>query len=333
MRRRDFLACTIAAAAMNSSLANCAVAQSPRARRVAIFEPAVPAESWRRGPFGAAMLDELKRLKYVEGDNLDVEIYGKEQNGSGLEALAQRIVASKPDVVFVGGVGGPLFQRMTDTMPIVVLSSDLIGQGLVKSLAHPGGNITGVAVDAGPSIWGKRIALLREMAPARTKLAYLSIAVPRKVDEPAVQAAAEAAGIALILIPVAYPATEADYRAAIEDASREGADSVLFGQNPQTREYAPLLAELAAAVRLPAIYPFRENVEAGGLMAYSEDMPDLFRRAGDAIGAILDGARPAGDIPVQQSSRFFLTINLKTARALGLDPPQALLAAAEDVIE
>jgi putative ABC transport system substrate-binding protein len=331
MRRRDFLACTIAAAAMNSSLANRAVAQSPRARRVAIFEPAVPAESWRRG-LGAAMLDELKRLKYVEGDNLDVEIYAKEQNASGLEALAQRIVASKPDVVFVGGVGGPLFQRMTDTMPIVVLSSDLIGQGLVKSLAHPGGNITGVAVDAGPPIWGKRIALLREIAPARTKLAYLSIAVPRKVDEPAVQAAAEAAGIALILIPVAYPATEADYRAAIEDASREGADSVLFGQNPQTREYAALLSQLTAATRLPAIYPFRENVEAGGLMAYSEDMPDLFRRAGDAIGAILDGARPA-DIPVQQPSRFFLTINLKTARALGLDPPQALLAAAEDVIE
>ena len=106
----------------------------------------------------------------------------------------------------------------------------------------------------------------------------------------------------------------------------------MVSQHPQSREYAPLLAELAAAVRLPAIYPFRENVEAGGLMAYSEDMPGLFRRAGDAIGAILDGARPA-DIPVEQPSRFFLTINLKTARALGLDPPQTLLAAAENVIE
>jgi putative ABC transport system substrate-binding protein len=93
-----------------------------------------------------------------------------------------------------------------------------------------------------------------------------------------------------------------------------------------------LLAELAAAARLPAIYPFRENVEAGGLMAYSEDGPELFRRAGSEIAAILDGAKPA-DIPVEQPSRFLLTINLKTARALGLDPPPSLLAAAEDVIE
>ena len=202
---------------------------------------------------------------------------------------------------------------MTATIPIVVLSSDLVGQGLVQSLAHPGGNITGVAVDAGPSIWGKRIALLREMVPAIAKLAFVNPAA-FKVKERAVQAAAEAAGIALILGPIKYPAAEADYHAAIEAASRQGADSVLFPQHPQTIEFAALLAELAAKARFPAIYPFRENVEAGGLMSYSEDMADLFRRAGDAIAAILDGASPA-DIPVYQASRFFLTINLKSARA------------------
>jgi putative ABC transport system substrate-binding protein len=329
MRRRAFIAGGVLAA-----LAARASAQTPAAaRRLAVFAPGTPhpAEGWRqREP--AAMFDQLERLKYVEGGNLEVEFYGKEENTSGLEALAARVVASKPNVIYVDGVGGPLFQRMTTTIPIVVLSSDLVGQGLVQSLAHPGGNITGVAVDTGPAVWGKRIALLREMAPTMTKLAFVSPARPRKVQEPAIQAAAAAAGIALILIPVAYPATEADYRAAIETASREGADSVLFAQNPQTFDCAALLSQLTAAARLPAIYPFRENVEAGGLMAYSEDMTEIYRRAGDAIGAILDGASPA-DIPVQQPTRFFLTINLKTALALGLDPPPTLLAAAEDVVE
>jgi len=332
MQRRAFMA-----GAMLAALAARASAQTPAApRRLAIFEPAVPAESWRSGSFGgAAMLDQLARRKYIEGENLKVEIYGTEDNASGMEALAQRVVASKPDVVFVGGVGGPFVQRLTATIPIVVLSSDLIGQGLVKSLAHPGANITGVAADTGPLIGGKRIALLREMVPAMTKLAFMGLSqttLVRPVQVPAIEAAAAAQGLALVVVPVVFPAADADYRAAIETALGQGADSLLVGQNPGTDFYAPLLAELTAAARLPAIYPWRSNVEAGGLMAYWQDMADLSRRCGDAVAAILDGAKPA-DIPVEQPSRFFLTINLKTARALGLDPPPSLLAAAEDVIE
>ena len=332
MRRREFMA-----GALIAALAARASAETPAApRRLAIFEPAVPAASWRSGSFGgAAMLDQLNRRKYVEGDNLKVEIYGTEDNASGMEALARRVVATKPDVVFVGGVGGPFVQRLTDTIPIVVLSSDLVGQGLVKSLAHPGANITGVAADTGPLIWGKRIALLREMVPAMTKLAFMGLSqstLVRPVQVPAVEAAAAAQGVALAVVPVVFPGSGADYRAAIETALGKGADALMVGQNPGTDFYAPLLAELTAASRLPAIYPWRSNVEAGRLMAYWQDMGDLSRRCGDAIAAILDGAKPA-DIPVEQPSRFFLTINLKTARSLGLDPPPALLAAAEDVIE
>lgn len=330
MQRREFVA-----GAMAAALAARASAQTPvAARRLAVFTPAAPAQKWRRETPGA-MLDELKRLKYVEGDNLKVEYYGKEENTAGLEALAARVVASKPDVIYVDGVGGPLFQRMTQTIPIVVLSSDLIGQGLVQSLAHPGGNITGVAVDTGPAVWAKRIALLREMVPKMAKLAFLGLASSQAVRSflpPALKAAADAQGVALVLVLVPFPATEADYRAAIETAAREGVDSLMVSQHPDAIQHAALIAELLAAARLPAIYPFRENAEAGGLMAYSEDMADLFRRAGAAIAAILDGARPA-DVPVYQPSRFFLTINLKTARALGLDPPPSLLAAAEEVIE
>jgi ABC-type uncharacterized transport system substrate-binding protein len=330
MKRRDFMI----GALLTAFAARASAETSAAVRRLAIFAPSHPDEDWR-GPIPpGAMLDELKRRKYVEGDNLNVQIYGKAENTAGLEALAAKVVATMPDVVFVDGVGGPFFQRMTTTIPTVVLSSDLVGQGLVKSLAHPGGNITGVSVDTGPLIWGKRIELLREMVPALTKLALVSPAFSSSpsVQERAIQSAAEAGGIAFIVVPIKYPSAEADYRAAIEAASRQGAASILFTQDPQTIAYAAALAEYAAAARLPAIYPFRENVAAGGLMAYSEDMPELFRRAGAQIAAILDGANPA-DIPVEQPSRFFLTINLKAARALGLDPPPLLLAAAEDVIE
>jgi len=188
MQRRAFMA-----GAMLAAFAARASAQTPAApRRLAIFEPAVPAARWRSGSFGAAaMLDQLARRKYVEGDNLKVEIYGTEDNAAGMEALARRVVATKPDVVFVGGVGGPFVQRMTDTIPIVVLSSDLVGQGLVTSLAHPGGNVTGVAADTGPLIWGKRIALLREMVPSMTKLAFMGLSqstLVRPVQVPAVEA-------------------------------------------------------------------------------------------------------------------------------------------------
>ena len=152
---------------------------------------------------------------------------------------------------------------------------DLIGQGLVQSLAHPGGNITGVAVDTGPAVWGKRIALLREMVPSMTKLAFLGLsqtaALLRPVDVPAVEAAAAAQGVALVVVPVVFPAAEADFRAAIESALRQGADSLMVDQNPSNE----LLRASAcrATARLPAIYPFRNNVEAGGLMAYSDRHP------------------------------------------------------------
>jgi putative ABC transport system substrate-binding protein len=280
------------------------------------------------------MYEELRRLNYVDGKNLKLEIYGKEDNAAGLDALAAEVVASKPDVIFVDSVGSTIFKRLTTTIPVVVIASDLVFQGLVQSLSHPGGNITGVATDMGPAIWGKRIALLREMVPALAKLALISLTYTsfRSVQESAIREAAEAAGVTLVVVPIKYPSAEADYRAGIEAASQAGADAVLFWQDPQTIAFAAALAQFAAAARLPAIYPFRENVEAGGLMAYSEDLLEILRRAGAQIAAILDGANP-GDIPVERPSRFLLTINLKAARALGLDPPQALLAAAEDVIE
>jgi putative tryptophan/tyrosine transport system substrate-binding protein len=218
-------------------------------------------------------------------------------------------------------------------VPVVTLTADPIAQGLAQSLARPGGNITGVSVDTGPSIHGKRIALLDEIFPAMTKLAFVTLrAVWEGIQGPAVPAAAESAGIPLIGLPLAFPASETDYRSAVASASREGADAIMVGDSPDVMRNRALIPNLIGVAKLPAIYPFFELVEAGGLMAYAFDLVELNKRAANNIDAILRGANP-GDIRFYQASKFELSISLKTSKSLGLTVPTVLLASADKVIE
>jgi putative ABC transport system substrate-binding protein len=213
------------------------------------------------------------------------------------------------------------------------MTADPVAQGIARSLARPGGNITGVSVDTGPSIHGKRIALLHEMFPAMSKLAFVTLRVAWDgIQGPAVRAAAATAGIALIGIPLGFPASEAEYRSAIVNASRDGADAIMVGDSPDVMRNRALIPELIGAAKLPAIYPFFELVEAGGLMAYAFDLVELNKRVANNIDAILRGANP-GDIPFYQASKFELSINLRTAKALGLAVPATLSASADKVIE
>jgi putative ABC transport system substrate-binding protein len=275
----------------------------------------------------------LRRLGHVEGQNLTVEKYGSEQNRSGPVALVAEVIRSNPDVVFVIGPGAPIFKKADAKFPIVTLTADPIAQGLAQSLARPGGNITGVSVDTGPSIHGKRIALLHEMSPAMSKLAFLTLRVAwQGVQRPPVRAAAEMVGITLVPLLVDSPASEDDYRSAIAQALRDGADAIMIGDAPDVIRYRSLILELIGAARLPAIYPFFELVEAGGLMAYAFDLVELNKRVANDIDAILRGANP-GEIPFYQATKFELSINLKTAKVLGLNVPATLLASADRVIE
>jgi putative ABC transport system substrate-binding protein len=200
-------------------------------------------------------------------------------------------------------------------------------------LARPGGNITGVAGDLDPSIWGKRVELLREAFPAMAKLAFLG---PHDMESDSLSAAVRSAceSLRLPLMTALYdlPVGEPGYRKAIADAVREGADAIMVSANPDTFDNRVLITGLIEQARLPAMYPIREFVEVGGLMAYGADFLELSRRVVDDIDVILRGAKP-GDIPFFGGQRFKLWINLKIAKALGLTVSPLLLAQADEVIE
>src|SRR3982075_4372822 len=334
MRRRAFLSVVCCAVAWPLAAA---AQQSTSSKRLAIFspsEPSVDLHGHSGSKFSGALFTELRRLGQIEGQNLEVESYGREQNTSGPEALAAEIVRSNPDVIFVVGPGAVIFRKLTSRIPIVVITGDPVKTGIAESLAPPGGNFTGASIDAGPSIHGKRIALLREIIPTMSKLGCLALRLSWNgpVSGPAIRAAAETAGLPLAVSLVEFGASQADYRAAIESISRDGANAVMVVDSPETFQNGTLIAKLLGDAKLPAIFFHPEAVEAGGLMAYSFDLIELYKRTAHTIDAILRGARP-GDIPIYQVTRFELSLNLKTAKQLGLSVPPALVATADKIIE
>jgi putative ABC transport system substrate-binding protein len=335
MRRRDFIS-LLGGAAVAWPLA-AAAQQSTNRKRLAIFSPSEPSANLHEHSESEkyrALFAELRRLGQIEGQNLKVESYGREQNTSSPEALATEIVRSSPDVIFVAGPGAVIFKKLTSRIPIVVITGDPVTQGIAESLAHPGGNFTGASVDAGPSIYGKRIALLREMVPTMSKLGCLVLRLSWNGPNagPGIRAAAETAGLSLAVSLLEFGTSEAGYRAAIESISRDGANAVMVVDSPEVDQNSTLIAKLVGDAKLPAIFSHPDLVEAGGLMAYSFDLIELHKRAANNIDAILRGAKP-GDIPFYQVTKFELSINLKAAKQLGLSVPPALVAIADKVIE
>ena len=285
------------------------------------------------GNYVAVFLTELRHLGHIEGQNLTIERYGREQYQSDAAALAEQVVRSNPDVIYVIDPGATYFQRETSKIPIVTITNDPVGQGLAQSMAHPGGNVTGVTAEADVSIHGKRIALLREMFPTMSKLACIA---PRRLWERSsgvpVRAAADAVGVPLVDVLIDLPGNATIYRDAITQAAREGADAIMMLDSPDALSNRAVISEAIAEVRIPAMHAFVEAVEAGGLMAYSFDLKELIKRMAGNVDAILRGANPA-DIPFYQVSKFELSINLKAAKALGLAVPATLLATANKVVE
>jgi putative ABC transport system substrate-binding protein len=332
MRRRE----VIAGAASFAVVSAAGAQQSSTVQRLAILSPSQPVAQMQENssnPYYAAIFAELRRLGHVEGKNLAVQRYGTEQNTVGLDALAAEVVHGDPDVVLSIGSGSLQMKAATTTIPLIIWDYDPLGRGLTKSLARPGGNITGVAGDLDPSIWGKRVQLLREVFPAMAKLAFLG---PRAGWDgslsSAVRSACEALHLSLVTALYDLPAGEPGYRNAIADAVRAGADAIMVTSNPDAFENRVLITDLIGQARRPAVYAEHEFAEAGGLMAYGADFLELSQRVADDIDTILRGTKP-GDIPFFGGQRFKLWINLKTARALGLTVPQGLLAGADEVIE
>ena len=284
-------------------------------------------------PTYRAFFEELSRLGYVEGQNLGVERYSGKGQPERYAELTRDVVNTHPDLILA--VGGRLsldFKMATTTIPIVTIIIDPIAMGLVTSIARPGGNITGVAISGGLEIIGKRLQLLVEAVPKLSTVGYLG-SRPFWEDSrgATVREAAKRAGISLSPVMLGV-FNEAEYRRVFRSMEQDRADAFMISDEPEHSSYRPTIVELAAKGRIPAIYPGRDYVEVGGLMAYSIDLVDVFRRVANLIGKILSGANP-GDIPFYRYTQFALLINLKTAKALGLEMPPMLLGSADEVIE
>jgi len=281
-----------------------------------------------------ALFEELSRLGYVEGQNLGVERYSGEGQPERYAELARDVVNTRPDVIFAIGTRLSLdFKMATATIPIVTILGDPIAMGLVASIARPGGNITGVTNTAGLEIAGKRIGLLVEAMPKLSTLSYL-VSRPFWEDPrgAAAREAAKRAGISLKAALLGRAFNEVEYQRAFRSMEQDRVDALMVSEDAEHVTNRATIVELAAKGRIPTIYPFREFVEVGGLMAYSIDLSDVYRRVANVIDKILRGDNP-GDIPFHRPTKFELIINLKTAKALGLEMPAMLLGHADEVIE
>jgi putative tryptophan/tyrosine transport system substrate-binding protein len=280
-----------------------------------------------RSPFAGALMQGLRDLGYVHGEDFVFEPRSSEGQSERLPALAAELVALPVDVIVAAGPALPTLQRATKTIPIVMTgSADPVGQGFVRSLARPGGNITGLSLQSVDTT-GKRLELLGEVVRPMNLVAVLWDRYSLLNWQEA-QAAARRRGWKLLSLEIRDPG---EIDAALARASEARASALLVFNSALFDRQAARIASLVAQRRLPAMYGLRIYVEAGGLMAYGADLLDNWRRAASFVDRILKGSPPA-DLPVEQPTKFNWVINLQAAQALGLTIPQPLRLRADEVI-
>lgn len=334
MKRREFIRLASGASFLAATSSRAASVEPHKMYRIAILHPSHPVSDLAengRIKYYREFFRELRQLGYIEGRNLVVERFSGEGRLDHYPELAQEAVAHNPDVIFaITNLMASLLKEATSTIPIVALTADPVGTDLVTSLARPGGNITGVSVDAGRELWEKRLQLFREVVPTISKLAI--VGVEKNPEAPAMLAATEKAGIEVVGPFYMKKGTDDEYREVFATMARSGANALFVGGNAEQVTKRHLIAELATKHRLPAIYTYPVFVEAGGLMSYGTDLTEILRRAAREIDQILNGANP-GNIPFYQPTKFELVFNLKAAKEIGLTVPEPLLARADEVIE
>lgn len=274
----------------------------------------------------------LRELGYTEGTNLIIELRAADSRVEALRSLADQLVQAKVDVIVTSGSQATAAaQQATSTIPIVMGTvSDPVASGFAKSLAHPGGNITGLS-NLGSDITGKHLELLREMLPRMSRVAVLvnSSNSSRQQALNSISAACRKANVRM------YPfeaATPAQIDAAFDSMSRQKCEGLIVSLDSFFSGRRGQFAELTRKYRIPSIFAMREHVEAGGLMSYGQNVSANFKRAATFVDKIFKGAKPA-DLPIEQSTILELYINRSTARALGLTIPQSLLIGTDKVIE
>jgi len=280
--------------------------------------------------FVAAFVQRLRELGWSEGRTIAIEYRWAEGRGERFAEIAAEFVRLNVDVIVTVGGAVLAAKQATSLIPIVfAAAADPVGSGLVASLARPGGNVTGLSSQF-TDLAGKRLELLREMVTSLRRLAIMANAgYPAAVLEMAeVQATTRTLGLDVVTLEL----RRAEDIAPAFEALKGRAEALYVCAESLVTTNRVRINTLALAARLPTMHSIREYVEAGGLMSYGPNFPDLWRRAGDLVDKILRGAKPA-DIPVEQPTKFDLIINLTTAKALGLDVPPTLLARADEVIE
>jgi putative tryptophan/tyrosine transport system substrate-binding protein len=287
--------------------------------------PAASTSQWR-----AAFEQRLRELGWIEGRTIAIEYRWAELRTADIPEIVAEFVRLKVDVIVTPASGAVVAKEITSVIPIVfTVAQHPIGGGLVASLARPGGNVTGLSA-MHADLAGKRIELLHEAVPDFRRLAILvDVGNSGAVLEMA-EAQTEASKLGLHVVTSAIRRAE-DIAPAFEAIDGQ-ADALYVCGAVLTFSYRIRINNLALGLRLPAIFPYRNGPETGGLMSYGPNFPSIYRRAADYVDKILRGAKP-GDIPVEQPTNFELIINLKTAKALDLDVPPTLLARADEVIE
>jgi putative ABC transport system substrate-binding protein len=339
MQRREFIAGAAATAAVG--FARPAFTQTNArllgTKRIAVVhgteEPEGMTVNGRRG--FRAYFEELSRLGYLEGKNLIVERYSALGRVDHYGDVARAVVASQPDLIVA--LTGPIalqFKPLTTTIPILSAPADPVVVGLVTNLARPGGNITGVSVDTGFDLWGKRLQFLNETVSNRlTNVRYFAGSTTKWWDTvgAGIQKNAQRAGIHLAAASLGGNVDHATYERAFDAMAKDRVDGLLVSDAGEHITNRQLIVDLAAKHRLPAIYPFREFVDVGGLLAYGVDLVDVLRRLADMTDQVLNGTKP-GDIPFYQQTKFELVLNRTTARTFGLEFPGTLVAIADEVV-
>ena len=304
------------------------LAQRPKLPRVAVFtSPPLPnslVDAFKRG---------MQEMGYVEGRNVEYLFYSAEGRAERFPRIAAEAVKSAPDVILSGG-GAPSARaamRATTSIPIVVpASSDPVGEGLVQSLARPGGNVTGFSILA-PEVSGKRVQLVRELVPGAKRTVILQDPVLRGgIDQmSATEEAARALGMQTMVLS---PAKPEEYETNYTIAKSASADALIALPSSNFSANRQRLIALSAKHGLPSIWEQRLFAESGGLVSYGADIVDLYRASARYVDKLLKGAKPT-DLPVERASKFELVLNLRTAKAQGVVVPQAVLIRADKVIE
>jgi putative ABC transport system substrate-binding protein len=281
-------------------------------------------------PWAAAFAARLRDLGWVEGQTVAIEHRWSEGRPERYAEIAAEFVRLKVDVILTVGSAVPIVRQTATATPIVfAVAIDPVGSGLVASLAKPGGNVTGLSIQAN-ELAGKRIELLREVLPQFRRLAILFNADNTQPVLEMGEAQAEARRLGLEIIPLAIRRTE-DIVPAFQDLKTK-VDAVYVAVDQLIVANRPRILSLAVAERLPTVFSERDFAKAGALMSYGPSYSELFRHSADYVDRILRGTKPA-DIPVEQPTKFELVINTTTAKALGITVPASLLARADEVIE